>query len=188
VVWASSAVSLLILMSPLLILRRGRLRMSRADVAAAFGPFVVLFGEDGADEADQRIAVGKMRQRRCGAGSPGSVAPGVVGPDLTPQLLGEGGKGQDVGASPLQLLRDAGQLVGESVDDPIELGVHTGCVGLVVDAVQQAFTPDTVDFEPVTLTTNHCVSGSTCTVSTHGTLAISTVTARGSDGTRRQEW
>jgi hypothetical protein len=54
VVWASSAVSLLILMSPLLILRRGRLRMSRADVAAAFGPFVVLFGEDGADEADQR--------------------------------------------------------------------------------------------------------------------------------------
>jgi hypothetical protein len=48
------------------------------------------------------------------------------------------------------VLRDAGQLVGESVDDPIELGVHTGCVGLVVDAVQQAFTPDTVDFEPVT--------------------------------------
>jgi hypothetical protein len=60
VVWASSAVSLLILMSPLLILSRGRLRMSRADVAAAFGPFVVLFGEDCADEADQRIAVVKM--------------------------------------------------------------------------------------------------------------------------------
>ena len=37
------------------------------------------------------------------------------------------------------MLRDAGQLVGERVDDPIELGVHTGCVGLVVDAVQQGF-------------------------------------------------
>ena len=30
-----------------------------AEVAAAFGPFVVLFGEDGADEADERVAVGE---------------------------------------------------------------------------------------------------------------------------------
>jgi hypothetical protein len=30
-----------------------------AEVAAAFGPFIVLFGEDCADEADQRIAVGE---------------------------------------------------------------------------------------------------------------------------------
>ena len=29
-----------------------------AEVAAAFGPFVVLFGEDGADEADEGVAVG----------------------------------------------------------------------------------------------------------------------------------
>jgi hypothetical protein len=29
-----------------------------AEVAAAFGPFVVLFGEDCADEADQGVAVG----------------------------------------------------------------------------------------------------------------------------------
>jgi hypothetical protein len=30
-----------------------------AEVAAAFGPFVVLLGQDGADEADQRLAVGE---------------------------------------------------------------------------------------------------------------------------------
>ena len=47
-----------------------------AEVAAAFGPFVVLFGEDGADEADQRIAVGKMPTTSVRRGSPGSVAPG----------------------------------------------------------------------------------------------------------------
>src|SRR4029453_19107791 len=31
----------------------------QAEVAAAFGPFVVLFGQDGADEADQGIPVGE---------------------------------------------------------------------------------------------------------------------------------
>jgi hypothetical protein len=31
-----------------------------AEVAAAFGPFVVLLGQDGADEADDRVPVGKM--------------------------------------------------------------------------------------------------------------------------------
>ena len=30
-----------------------------AEVAAAFGPFVVLLGQDGADEADQGVAVGE---------------------------------------------------------------------------------------------------------------------------------
>ena len=30
-----------------------------AEVAAAFGPFVGLFGQDGADEADDRVAVGE---------------------------------------------------------------------------------------------------------------------------------
>jgi len=30
-----------------------------AEVAALLGPFVVLFGEDGADEADDRVAVGE---------------------------------------------------------------------------------------------------------------------------------
>jgi hypothetical protein len=30
-----------------------------AEVAAAFGPFVVLLGQDGADEADEGAAVGK---------------------------------------------------------------------------------------------------------------------------------
>ena len=32
----------------------------QAEVAPGFGPFVVLFGQHGADEADQGVAVGKM--------------------------------------------------------------------------------------------------------------------------------
>ena len=31
----------------------------QAEVAPGFGPFVVLFGQHGADEADQRVAVGE---------------------------------------------------------------------------------------------------------------------------------
>ena len=40
-----------------------------AEVAAGFGPFVVLLGQHGADQADQRVAVGEdARRRRCAAG------------------------------------------------------------------------------------------------------------------------
>ena len=34
-----------------------------------------------------------------------------------------------------------GQFVGERVDDPVELGVHRGGVGLVIDRVQQRLSP-----------------------------------------------
>src|SRR3954454_4523660 len=65
------------------------------------------------------------------------VAHGIVAPDLPPDLLGEGGEGQHVGAGGLQVLGDSRQLVGQGVEDPIELGVHGGGVGLLVDRVQQ---------------------------------------------------
>ena len=38
---------------------RERARTSEAEVAAAFDPFVVLFGEDGSDEADEGASVGE---------------------------------------------------------------------------------------------------------------------------------
>jgi hypothetical protein len=43
----------------LLILQSGFGEGFDAEVAASFDPFVVLFGEDGADEADQRFPVGE---------------------------------------------------------------------------------------------------------------------------------
>src|SRR3954467_15053946 len=54
-----------------------------AEVAAAFGPFVVLLGGHGADEADDRAAVGEDPDD-VGAAPDLSVEPlvGVVGPDL----------------------------------------------------------------------------------------------------------
>ena len=46
-----------------------------AHVAAGDGPLVVLLGEDGADEADDRgRGRGRCRRRRCGGGSRGSGA------------------------------------------------------------------------------------------------------------------
>ncbi len=70
-----------------------------AQVAPSFDPFVVLFGEDGSDEADDRGAVGEDAHD-VGSASYLSVEAflGVVGPDLAPDLLGEGGERQQVGA------------------------------------------------------------------------------------------
>ncbi len=129
-------------MSGLVILVSGPAEDVEAEIAATFGPFVVLFGEDSADETDDRVAVGEDADH---VGSPADfpVQPflGVVGPDLPPQLLGVGGEGQDVGSGRLEVLGDAGQLFGEGVDDAVELGVHRGGVGLVVDRVEQRFHP-----------------------------------------------
>ena len=57
-----------------------------AEVAAAFGPFVVLFGQDGADEADDGVAVGEDPDD-VGAAADLAVEPlvGVVRPDLPPE-------------------------------------------------------------------------------------------------------
>src|SRR3954449_10437656 len=72
---------------------------------AAFSPFVALLGEHGADQADQRVAVGKDADH---VGAPADLAveplAGVVGPDLPPDLFGKGGEGEHVGASGLHVL------------------------------------------------------------------------------------
>src|SRR3954470_10329379 len=65
------------------------------------------------------------------------VAHGIVAPELPPHLLREAREGQHVGAGGLEVLGHAGQLVGQAVQDAVELGVHGGGVGLVVDRVQQ---------------------------------------------------
>src|SRR3954451_21712222 len=77
----------------------------RAPMAAAFGPFVALLGEHGAQKPDQRVAVGKDADY---VGAPADLAverlAGVVGPDLPPDLCGKGGEGEHVGASGLHML------------------------------------------------------------------------------------
>ena len=82
----------------------------------------MLFGQDGADEADQRIAVGEDADD-VGAPADLLVEPflGVVRPDLAPDLLGECGERQQIRAGGLQMFGDLGELVGKCVDDPIVL-------------------------------------------------------------------
>jgi len=55
-----------------------------SEVAAAFGPFVVLFSQDGADEPDDRAAVGEDADD-VGAAADLAVEAfvGVVGPERT---------------------------------------------------------------------------------------------------------
>ena len=66
---------------------------------------------------------------------------GVVGPDLSPDLFGEGSECQQICAGILEVLGDFGELVGQGVDDPIILGSNGLRVGLVVDRVQQGAHP-----------------------------------------------
>ena len=66
---------------------------------------------------------------------------GVVGPDLAPELLGEHGDREDVGACAVEVVGHGGQLLGQGVDDAVELGMDRLGVGLVVDRVQQRLDP-----------------------------------------------
>jgi hypothetical protein len=76
-----------------------------AEIAAAFGPFVGLFGQDRADEADDRLAV-RQDPDRVGAAPDLPVQPfgEVIRPDLGPDLGGEAGEGEDVGAGRVEVV------------------------------------------------------------------------------------
>src|SRR6266516_4737535 len=65
----------------------------QSHVAAGFGPFVVLLGQDGADEADDGAAAGEDVDD-VGAAADFLVEAflGVVGPDLAPDLAGKAAK------------------------------------------------------------------------------------------------
>ena len=82
----------------------------QAEVAPGLGPFVVLFSQHGADETDQRFAVGEDADH-VGAAADLFVGPflGVVGPDLAPYGFGEAGERQDVGPGGIYRLGDGGQ-------------------------------------------------------------------------------
>ena len=83
-----------------------------AEVAAAFGPFVGLFGQDRADEADDRLAV-RQDPDRVGAAPDLPVQPfgEVIRPDLGPDLGGEAGEGEDVGAGRVEVVMNLRQLL-----------------------------------------------------------------------------
>ena len=102
----------------------------------------VTTSEDGADEPDDAVAVGEDADD-VGAASDFAVEPfvGVVRPDLSPHFFRERGEGEDVGAGGFEVVGYGGELPGESINDPVELGIHSVGVGLVVHAVQQRFDP-----------------------------------------------
>src|SRR4051812_50218041 len=90
-----------------------------SEVAAAFGPFVVLLGQDSADQADDGGPVGEDADH-VGAAADLAVEPfvGVVGPDLAPHLLRERGEGEDVGPGVLEVLGDGGGVAREGGRGP----------------------------------------------------------------------
>jgi hypothetical protein len=82
-----------------------------AEVAALLGPFVVLFGQDGADEANDAVAVGEDADD-VGAAADLSVEAlvRVIGPDLLPDLFREGGEREDLVAGGLEVFEARGSL------------------------------------------------------------------------------
>jgi hypothetical protein len=55
--------------------------------------------------------------------------------------FGNAVKAKMSGSGGVEVLRDGWQLVGQCVEDAVELGVHRVGVGLVVDRVQQRLDP-----------------------------------------------
>jgi hypothetical protein len=92
----------------------------------------MLLGEHGANETDQRGAVGEDADH-VGAAPDLAIETllGIVRPDLAPDRFGEAGEGQHVGAGVVQVLGDGGEFLGQGVQDAVELGVDGLGVGLV---------------------------------------------------------
>ena len=61
------------------------------------------------------------------------------------------GEGEHVGSGVIEMLGDRGELVGQSIEDPVVLGVHSVGVGLVVDRVQQRLHPAPAALRGITL-------------------------------------
>jgi hypothetical protein len=102
----------------------------------------VLLGEDGADEADDRVAVGEDADH-VGAAADLAVEAlvRVVGPDLPPDRFRERGEGEDLVPGGFEVGERARELVLERVQDAIELGVHGVGVRLIEHGPQQGLHP-----------------------------------------------
>ena len=105
-----------------------------AEVAARLDPFVMLFGQDGADEADKRVTVGEDTND-ISAAPDFLVEPflGIVRPYLASSLFGKRGECQQVCPGGVEVIGDLGKLVGQCVDDPIILSSNRFSVRLVVN-------------------------------------------------------
>jgi hypothetical protein len=81
-----------------------------ADVAAHLGPFVVLFGEHGADQTDQSVPAGrgKMRRRRCVGEARLSGPWGLFHQIRRQTAVGKGVKARDVAWVPSTAQSHAG--------------------------------------------------------------------------------
>jgi hypothetical protein len=76
-------------------------------VASSLGTLVVLFGQDGADEANESVAVGEDPDDVSAAADlPVQVLGRVVRPDLAPDLFREVGERQDVCPRCVEVLGD----------------------------------------------------------------------------------
>ena len=90
------------------------------EVASAFGPFVVLFGEDGSHQADDGLAAGEDSHGvGTSAGFSVEALTRVVGPDLGPHPGGEGHEREDVCPGLIEVITHSGELVVHVVQEPV---------------------------------------------------------------------
>src|SRR6266542_1520593 len=114
----------------------------QAHVAALFGPFVGLFGWQGADEADDGGPVGEDPDH-VGAAADLFVQAllRVVGPDLARDLVREHGEGEQVVAGVVEMCCRVRESAGDGVHDAAVLVDHRGGVGLVEDGAHHGGPP-----------------------------------------------
>lgn len=108
-----------------------------AEIAASFSPFIGLIGQHGADEADDRIPVGKVptlsvRQRI-------SRLSRSLGLFDQIRCRGRSGNSGNVRAGRVEVLMGVGECVVDVVQESVELGVRGSSVELVIDRMQHRF-------------------------------------------------
>src|SRR5690606_16151836 len=112
----------------------------KAEITAAFGPFVGLFSEDRSDQTDDRVTV-REDANAIGAATDLAVETlvRVVRPDLLPEPLGELGEGENIRPGGVEVLVRVWELAFDVVKETVKLGVNGAGVGLVIDRMQHRF-------------------------------------------------
>lgn len=97
----------------------------KSEVATLLGPLIVLLGEDGADEADDCVAVrGDSHVVGATVDLPAQSLARIVRPDLPLDALQEGGEREDLYLRCLEVREASRKPVLEGFQDPVELHVN----------------------------------------------------------------
>lgn len=107
-----------------------------SEVSVSFSPFIVLFGDDSADEVDDGIRVGKYAKTvRAPADFSVEALVRAIGPDLLPHISSEVTEGKNVIASFVKMGGNGRGFIFDKVQEAVGLGADTVAICSVINGV-----------------------------------------------------